>query len=145
MLCVRDTVTTRTRWSWLGCDTCRHVSQVVGERYGHRAALPLGRHSLMNGDVVQPPTATATELAGSLMAAARRWTALRDWQQVEFERLAEPLRAAGLSVPLIGWQGRWPPSLRASVDAFDRYGVVPVPADLSDLRQAQTRVLFSAR
>lgn len=146
VLCVRDTVTTRTRWSWLGCDTCRHVSQVVGERYGHRAALPLGRHSLMNGDVVQPSaTATASGVAGSLMAATRRWNALRDWQRVEFGRLAEPLRVAGPSVPLTVWQRRYPPSLGASVDAFDRYGVVPVPADLTSLRQAQTRFRSSAR
>ncbi|MEU8045691.1 hypothetical protein AB0B71_16305 [Micromonospora echinofusca] len=144
VLCVRDTVTTRTRWSWLGCDTCRHVSQVVGERYGHRAALPLGRHSLMNGGVIQPPKATATEVAGSLMAATGRWNALRDWQQVEFDRLAEPQRAAGPSVPLAEWQRQCPPSLGASVDAFDRFGVVPVPADLTSLRQAQTRFRSSA-
>lgn len=144
VLCVRDTVTTRTRWSWLGCETCRHVSQVVGERYGHRSALPLGRHSIMNGDVIQPPVAAATEVAGSLLAATRRWNALREWQQAEFDRLAEPLHAAGPSVQLAEWQRRWPPSLGASVDAFDRYGVVPVPADLSNLRQAQTRFLSSA-
>ncbi|WP_435125366.1 hypothetical protein [Micromonospora tulbaghiae] len=145
VLCVRDMVTARTRWSWLGCETCRHVSQVVGERYGHRSALPLGRHSIMNGDVIQPPVAAATEVAGSLLAATRRWNALREWQQAEFDRLAEPLHAAGLSVPLAEWQRRWPPSLGASVDAFDRYGVVPVPADLSNLRQAQSRFLSSAQ
>ncbi|MEU2615300.1 hypothetical protein ABZ570_27530 [Micromonospora sp. NPDC007271] len=145
VLCVRDTVTTRTRWSWLGCETCRHVSQVVGERYGHRSALPLGRHSIMNGDVVQPPAATATEVTGSLIAATRRWNALREWRQAEFDRLAEPLRATGPTVPLIEWQRRWPPSLGASVDAFDRYGAVPVPTDLSSLRQAQARFRSSAR
>ncbi|MGS2617749.1 hypothetical protein ACVCAH_24980 [Micromonospora sp. LZ34] len=138
-------MTTRTRSSWLGCETCRHVSQVVGERYGHRSALPLGRHSIMNGDVVQPPGATVTEVAGSLMAATRRWNALREWQAVEFERLAGPLRAAGPTVRLVEWQRRWPPSLGASVDAFDRYGAVPVPDDLSSLRQAQTRFRSSAR
>ncbi|MEH0934060.1 hypothetical protein [Micromonospora psammae] len=31
--------------------------------------------------MAQPPTATATEIAGSLMAASRRWNALREWQQ----------------------------------------------------------------
>ncbi|MEW2384048.1 hypothetical protein AB0873_18435 [Micromonospora sp. NPDC047707] len=145
VLCVRDIVTTRTRWSWLGCGTCRRVSQVVGEWYGHRAALPLGRHSIMNGDIVELPATTATEVAGSLIAATQRWNALREWQQGEFDRLAEPLRAAGPSVPLVEWQRRWPPSLGASVDAFDRYGVVPVPADLSTLRQAQVRFRSSAR
>ncbi|WP_074312075.1 hypothetical protein [Micromonospora cremea] len=144
VLCVRDTVTTRTRWSWLGCETCRHVSQVVGEWYGHRAALPLGRHSIMNGDVVPSQTATATEVAASLMAAGRRFDALRDWQRVEFDRLAEPLRAVGPSVPLTEWQRRWPPSLGASVDAFDRYGIMPVSDDLDRLRQAQTRFLSTA-
>lgn len=99
----------------------------------------------MNGDVVQPPTATATEVTGSLMAATRRWNALREWQQAEFDRLAAPLRVAGPSVPLVEWQRRWPPSLGASVDAFDRYGVVPVPADLSSLRLAQAKFLASAR
>ncbi|MEU8284186.1 hypothetical protein AB0C01_07585 [Micromonospora sp. NPDC048905] len=145
LLCVRDTVTTRTRWSWLACETCRHVSQVVGERYGHRAALPLGRHSIMNGDVVQPHTATATKVAASLVASVRRGNELRDWQQVEFDRLAEPLRPGGPTVPLAEWQRRCPPSLGASVDAFDRYGVMPVPNDLSTLRQAQTEFLSTAR
>ncbi|MEW2144197.1 hypothetical protein AB0869_15435 [Micromonospora vinacea] len=144
-LCVRATVTTRTRWSWLACETCRHVSQVVGERYGHRAALPLGRHSIMNGDVVQPQTATTTVVAASLVASARRGNELREWQQVEFDRLAEPLRVMASSVPLVEWQRRWPPSLGASVDAFDRYGVMPVPHDLSSLRQAQNEFLATAR
>ncbi|MET8360802.1 hypothetical protein [Micromonospora sp. NPDC005171] len=138
-------MTTRTRWSWLACETCRHVSQLVGEWYGHRAALPLGRHSLMNGDVVQPPTATNTEVAASLVASARRCDELREWHQVEFDRLAEPLRAVGPSVPLAEWQRYSPPSLGASVDALDRYGVMPVPHDLSSLRQAQKEFLSTAR
>ncbi|WP_433357889.1 hypothetical protein ACQPYV_12600 [Micromonospora saelicesensis] len=145
LLCVRDTVTTRTRWSWLACESCRHVSQVVGERYGHRAALPLGRHSIMNGDVVQPQTATTIVVAASLVASVRRGSELREWQQVEFDRLAAPLRPVGPSVPLVEWQRRWTPSLGASVDAFDRYGVMPVPHDLSSLRQAQTEFLATAR
>ncbi|MFI7609229.1 hypothetical protein ACIBTV_29520 [Micromonospora sp. NPDC049366] len=99
----------------------------------------------MNGDVVQPSTATAADVAGSLMAATRRWSALFEWRSVEFNRLATPLRAAGPRVPLVEWQRRWPPSLGASVDAFDRYGVVPVPAALSSLRHAQTRFLSTAR
>ncbi|MGV9763576.1 hypothetical protein [Micromonospora tulbaghiae] len=144
VLCVRDTVTTRTRWSWLGCETCRHVSQVVGERYGHRSALPLGRHSIMNGGAIQPAAPT-TEVVGALMAATRQWNALREWREAVFNRLAEPLRAAGPTVPLAEWQRRWPPSLGASVDAFDRYGVVPVPADLGSLRQAQIRFRSSPR
>lgn len=144
VLCVRNTVTTRTRWSWLGCETCRHVSQVVGERYGHRNALPLGRHSIMNGDAVQLAAPT-TEVASWLMAATRHWNALREWREAKFNRLAEPLSATGPTVPLVEWQRWWPPSLGASVDAFDRYGVVPVPADLTSLRQAQTRGRSSAR
>lgn len=145
VLCVRDTVTTRTRWSWLACETCRHVSQVVGERYGHRAALPLGRHSIMNGDMVEPQTTATTVVAASLVASARRGNELREWQQVEFARLAEPLRPVGPSVPLAEWQRHSPPSLGASVDAFDRYGVMPVPNDLSSLRQAQNEFLSTAR
>ncbi|MET9300661.1 hypothetical protein ABZX66_15170 [Micromonospora aurantiaca] len=144
VLCVRNTVTTRTRWSWLGCETCRDVSQVVGERYGHRSALPLGRHSIMNGNVVQLAAPTA-EVVGLLMAATRHWNALRDWREAEFNRLAELPRASGPTLPLVEWQRWWPPSLGASVDAFDRYGVVPVPADLTSLRQAQTRFRSSAR
>ncbi|MEV4122561.1 hypothetical protein [Micromonospora sp. NPDC049645] len=130
---------------WLACETCRHVSQVVGERYGHQAALPLGRHSIMNGDVAQRQTATTTEVAASLMASARRGNKLREWQQVEFGRLAEPLRLTASSVPLAEWQRHSPPSLGASVDAFDRYGVMPVPNDLSSLRQAQAQFLSAAR
>ncbi|MFG1869104.1 hypothetical protein [Micromonospora arborensis] len=79
------------------------------------------------------------------MTAGRRCDELREWQQVEFDRLAGPLRVAASSVPLTEWQRRRPPSLGASVDAFDRYGVMPVPNDLSSLRQAQAEFLSTAR
>lgn len=143
VLCVRDTVTTRSRWSWLGCVTCREVSRLAGEWYGVRSALPLGRHSIMNGGVLQPAAATSTDIrrvADGLTGAVRRWGALEEWQRAEFDRLAEPFRATGPTAQLMEWRRRWPPSLGASVDAFDRYGVVPVPHDLSILREAQASI-----
>ena len=77
------------------------------------------------------------------MGFIRRWDALDDWRKAEFGRLGGPLRAEGPTVPLVEWQRRGPPSLGASVDAFDRYGVVPVPEALTDLRQAQDAFLSS--
>jgi hypothetical protein len=145
-LCVRGTVTTWSRWSWLACDTCREVSRQVGEWYGRRGALPLGRHSVMNGDVLQPAgvsDADVRAVAGSLTASARRATSLWEWRLAEFDRLAGPLRTTGPMLSLTEWQRRRSPSLGASVDAFDRYGVVPVPAELSDLGAAQRAFLSS--
>ncbi|WP_446215166.1 hypothetical protein [Micromonospora sp. IBHARD004] len=53
VLCVRGTVTTWSKCSCLACDLCRQISERVGRRYGARSALPLGRHSIMNGDLVR--------------------------------------------------------------------------------------------
>jgi hypothetical protein len=146
-LCVRETVTTSSKYSWLACGFCREVSRVVGLWYGKGSALPLGRHSIMNGDAIQFAAATDDELdrvTGALQGILRRFDDLYAWQNAEFGRLAEPLRAASLTVPLSEWQRRWPSSLGASVDAFERYGVVPVPAALTNLRQAQDTFLLKA-
>lgn len=148
VLCVRGTVTTWSKWSWLGCESCRQVSEAIGKWHGGRSALPLGRHSIMNGGLIRLAAATDAEtrrVAGELRKSLRGWDALYEWRKAEFDRLAGPLRGDGPAVPLPEWQRRWPPSLGASVDAFDRYGVMPVPEALTDLRQAQAAFLSSAR
>ncbi|HEX5543203.1 MAG TPA: hypothetical protein VFX60_16870 [Micromonospora sp.] len=140
VLCVRGTVTTWSKWSWMGCDLCRHVSEVVGAWHGGRYALPLGRHSIMNGGLIRPVAETESEvreIADALLAFIGQWDSLRAWQKAEFERLAAPQRVDLPTMPLPQWQRQHPPSLGASVNAFDRYGVVPVPSDLATLRQAQ--------
>ena len=50
-LCARNTMKSGTRWSWYACDICLKVNRIVGEVFGSRraGALPLGRHSIMNG------------------------------------------------------------------------------------------------
>ncbi|MEV4210048.1 hypothetical protein [Micromonospora sp. NPDC049662] len=120
------------RWPYRSPTTCETCRQVPQASHDHRVR-------------VVTETATTTEVAASLVDSARRGNELREWQQVEFARLAEPLRLTASSVPLAEWQRQSPPSLGASVDAFDRYGVMPVPNDLSSLRQAQNEFMAAAR
>ena len=146
VLCVRDTVTTASRWSWLACNTCRTVSRAMGEANGVRSILPLGRHSLMNGIGVRLADGDlqVRRQTNAFLATVQRWDSLNAWQRTEFAWLAAPLCGAGPTVSLVEWQRRWPPSLGASVDAFERYAGSPVPDELTDLRQARDDFRTSA-
>ena len=146
VLCVRDTVTTASRWSWLACDACRTVSRDVGEAYGVRSILPLGRHSLMNGIGVRLADGElqVRRQTNAFLATVQRWDSLNAWQRAEFAWMAAPLRGRGPTVSLVEWQRRWPPSLGASVDVFERYAGSPVPDELTDLCQAREDFRSSA-
>lgn len=132
-LCVRGTVGTASKWSWLACDSCRRVSRAVGRRLGGRDALALGRHSLMNGigiRVSAPDDETEAQIRAFLLGV-QGWQVLGAWQKEEFDRLAAPLRATADTVRLAEWQLRWTPSLAASVNAFERFTGIDVPPDLT--------------
>lgn len=120
IICLRATAGGRSRWSWLACGNCRAVNSAVESAWGFRP-FALGRHSLMNGIGVK---------GGALPEAQRRQISqlaefgsghnrLRDWREDEYRRLASRFDPQA-DVPLHEWQQEWPPSRRASQDAFAR-------------------------
>jgi hypothetical protein len=75
----------------------------------------------MNGIRVRgdAPPEVAKQQAARLAAFAKGDGRLREWRRQEYRRLAakfDPLA----DIPLRLWQQEWPPSRRASVDAFSR-------------------------
>jgi hypothetical protein len=120
IVCWRGTAGGTSRWSWLGCEDCRAVNDALARAWGFRP-LALGRHSLMNGIGVRgdaPPDVQERQLA-RLAAFVSGDGRLRDWRRQEYGRLAadfDPLA----DIPLRVWQQQWPPSRRASADAFSR-------------------------
>jgi hypothetical protein len=71
------------------------------------------------------------------------WSRLGNWKVEEAVRLAE---AGGLGVgeiPLVDWQGRFPSSVGASVDAFCRFVGFDLPShpDMRSLTQRRTAFL----
>jgi hypothetical protein len=120
IVCARGTAGGSSRWSWLGCEDCRGINDALARAWGVRP-LALGRHSLMNGIGVHGGASPEQqkEQAQRLVEFARNSTHLHDWRQGEVRRLAadfDPLA----DIPLRAWQEQWPPSRRASADAFSR-------------------------
>jgi len=120
IICFRATAGGVSRWSWLACEDCRAVNSSLILPPGVRS-FALGRHSLMNGIGVRggaPPEVQEEQLA-RLQAFFRGDDRLRSWRREEYGRLASVFDPLG-DVPLEDWQQQWPPSRRASVDAFRR-------------------------
>jgi hypothetical protein len=119
-VCARGTAGGVTRWSWLGCEDCRAINDALARAWGFRP-LALGRHSLMNGIGVRGGASPEQqkEQVQRLADFATNSVRLRDWRQQEFRRLAADFDPdADIALP--AWQERWPPSRRASADAFAR-------------------------
>lgn len=120
IVCFRATAGGRSRWSWLACANCRAINDAIGLRTGTRP-FALGRHSIMNGISVrggQSPDAMAAQIL-RLLEFGRGDTRLEDWGRAEYRRLASAFDPDA-DVPLPVWQGTWPPSREASLDAFAR-------------------------
>jgi hypothetical protein len=120
IICFRGTAGGTSRWAWLACDDCRAINAALESVWGFRP-LALGRHSLMNGIGVRGDASpeVAKQQAARLAAFAKGDGRLREWRRQEYRRLAakfDPLA----DIPLRLWQQEWPPSRRASVDAFSR-------------------------
>jgi hypothetical protein len=83
-LCARDTMDSGTRWSWLVCETCRDVNRKIGTVTGGRrhGALPLGRHSLMNGVSLEVTDQNESHIRGfakALSQLSHIWIGIFDW------------------------------------------------------------------
>ena len=132
-LCARSTMKSGTRWSWYACDTCLDVNRTVGAVFGSpkAGALPLGRHSMMNG-VSFGGGDTSDQAFDDFVAFFSGlhsvWKRIFEWRQQEAGRL---VAAAGWnnleSVPLVDWLEKNLTSQGASVDAFCRFVEYDLP------------------
>lgn len=132
MICFRGTAGGPSRWAWLACEDCRAVNAAIESAWGVRP-FRLGRHSIMNGVGVRagsPPHVRSEEIA-RLVEFARGDGRLRGWRTTEYRRLAgtfDPLA----DVSLREWQQDWPPSRKASADAFSRLLRLELPLRFED-------------
>ncbi len=128
-VCARGTAGGTTRFSWLGCQSCRAVEKALQEALGVRV-LPLGRHSIMNGvalRVAQAPASDVAAFAVDFEGLAGSWHRLSEWGHAEARRLAATVDGESADVPLAEWEKRLPASLAASVDAYERFLQMPLP------------------
>ena len=143
-LCARGTMRSGSRFTWLVCPECLEVNRSIGAAFGSSrwGALPVGRHSLMNGVAYEPTSEGGEDLAGfvdQLGGLVDVWRRLGDWRVQEATRLvADPATVAD-SIPLAVWRRRFPASIGASVDALCRFVELDLPhhPSLNGLRQAR--------
>jgi hypothetical protein len=132
VVCFRATAGGTSRWSWLACDDCRAINDLIGSRWGFRP-FALGRHSIMNGIAVHggAPSEVREAQIERLVEFARGRGGLRGWRNTEYGLLASKFDPLA-DVPLRVWQEEWPSSTSASRDAYTRLfgGIWPLtPAD----------------
>ncbi len=127
-LCARNTMKSGSRWTWYACETCLEVNRAVGAVFGSRkaGALPLGRHSMMNGVTLDATDHDETEAAGFvslLRGLTKVWERIFQWAPQEAGRLAASAgwHPGGGAVPLVEWFERFPSSRGASADVFCRF------------------------
>ncbi|MCH7902052.1 MAG: hypothetical protein IH818_14275 [Acidobacteria bacterium] len=121
-----------SRYTWLVCDDCLAVNRTVGGVLGSSGggALPVGRHSIMNGvrfgggDL---DDAEISAMAEWFLGLTKVWRRLMDWGPEEAKRLSAVLGNVGEAIPLVEWLERFPSSRGASVDAFCRFVEYDLP------------------
>ena len=151
-LCARATMKSGSRYSWLVCDACLTVNRTVGSVLGSSGAgaLPVGRHSIMNGvrfgggDL---DDAEISAMAEWFFGLTKVWRRLMDWGPEEAKQLSNLLGNVGEAVPLPVWLERFPSSRGASVDAFCRFVEYDLPDHplLRHLNEARAEFTASQR
>jgi len=152
-LCARNTMKSGSRWSWYACDNCLEVNRAVGAVFDSpkAGALPLGRHSIMNGvsfgggDISD---AAIKDFVAFFSGLTSVWKRIFEWAPEEAGRLAAAAGWDNLeSVPLVDWLDRNPTSTGASVDAYSRFVEYDLPEHplLRGLVEARTGFLEGAK
>jgi hypothetical protein len=79
--CLQDTAASGSRFSPFFCETCRVLVK------HHAPAVPIGRHTLMNGGALPPQVDVVYRRMNQLVAAT---TALHEWSQGRLRGLIGP-------------------------------------------------------
>ena len=147
-LCARNTMKSGSRYTWYVCDLCRQVNQAVGAVLGSKkaGAVPLGRHSLMNGvslSTAHLDEASVNAFKDALKGLTSIWRRLSDWRESEATRLIDSIDQRGASMSLNDWLTRFPACMGASVDSFCRFVEFDLPRhpDLEALSAERQRFL----
>lgn len=148
-LCARGTMKSGSRYTWLVCDHCQSVNRTVGSVLGSSGggALPVGRHSIMNGVRFGGgllDNGEISALAEWFLGLTKVWRRLMDWGPEEAKRLSAILGNVGEAVPLVEWLERFPTSRGASADAFCRFVEYDLPEHPSLRRLNKARAGFAA-
>jgi hypothetical protein len=121
-MCCMAAVKSGSRWSWLGCESCREASEAIGTGIAGKKAgiFRFGRHSIMNGISLSPLPEKTEESVNAIMTMLKDQQEMGAWQKVEIARLAA---FAGFEddVPLEQWTATFRPSLGNSLDAMCRH------------------------
>ena len=152
-LCARNTIKSGSRWSWYACDNCLDVNRAVGAVFDSpkAGALPLGRHSIMNGVSFgggDTSDAAIKDFVAFFRGLTSVWKRIFKWAPEEAGRLAAAAGWDNLeSVPLVDWLEANPTSTGASVDAYSRFVEYDLPAHplLRELVEARTEFLEGAK
>ncbi len=126
-LCLRGTAQSGSRWTYFACGSCVAANRAVGEVLGSpHGALPLGRHSMMNG---LDSRLGKSGFAVVLREMHRIWVRLTEWRQEEGQRLSESVGLVGRGeVAWTAWEKALLGSLGASADALCRLLDFDLPA-----------------
>lgn len=139
-VCARGPAGGVTRYSWLGCVSCRAVELELREWLGI-CVTPLGRHSLMNGVGVRVAGAIDADreaFVTALEGLDTSWTRLGQWADSEARHLERQLATKAPEIPLTVWRQVFPASLDASVDAYERMLQIRLPVGTAE--RAATRL-----
>ena len=142
VLCARDYAPLRSRFAWLACPTCLTVNHAVGDQWGRDLQLPLGRHSIMNGQCISfadLDPAVLDERIGALVRLSHTWQTLYQWRDAELARVVAALPAkvrTQASVPVDQFPRLAHPTPRKSERAWLRFRGITSLSDLAAIRDA---------
>ena len=123
ILCARTLAGGMSRWSWLACDQCITYSN---HKRILRSSLPLGRHSLMNGEAwaIQVETVEERkEQVDQMLKFIDLQSELYEFSHVLAKEMfeQEPTLKGMTHVPLLQWRELFPPSLMESKIALEKF------------------------
>lgn len=146
-ICGRGTAGGVSRWAWLGCRHCCAIEHVLRNWLGI-CVTPLGRHSIQNGvgvRVGRTSVGDSTAFAQALQPLQRGWSELASWGDQEVGRLVARLPHKAEDFPISDWMDIFPPSTNGSLDAYQRYLRIPLPADIGALADERLLDIEQAR
>ena len=122
-ICARELAPSESLWTYRACLNCMTFDAVLGEEFEGDMFLPLGRHTVMNGAIIEHDAIDIVQQAQSegVDVVLAQWESLLNWRSSEVRHLATQAGFKnGDTVTLVQWQYANPPSRQASFDAYLR-------------------------